>query len=170
MGFQEAADAFRGAIDAASSMYAEKLVSQQMIDDALAALNEASAAFANQAKPGLKDERVKVEKPAAASGLVYNGLAQTGVQASEGFVLSGAEGKDAGDYVATATLKDGFTWADGHRRPGRGDVVHREGQAGGNVRRARPFRPAPSLAWALRSRASWAARRRFPQPVTRRLP
>ncbi len=110
---QEAADAFRGAIDAASSMYAEKLVSQQMIDDALAALNEASAAFANQAKPGLKDERVKVEKPAAASGLVYNGLAQTGVQASEGFVLSGAEGKDAGDYVATATLKDGFTWADG---------------------------------------------------------
>ena len=56
---------------------------------------------------------MKVEKPAAASGLIYNGLAQTGVQASEGFVLSGAEGKDAGGYVATATLKDGFTWADG---------------------------------------------------------
>ena len=110
---QEAADAFRRAIDAASSMDAEKLVSQQMIDDALAALNEASATFANQVKPGLKDERVKVAKPSAASGLVYNGLAQTGVQASEGFVLSGAEGKDAGDYVATATLKDGFTWADG---------------------------------------------------------
>ena len=110
---QEAADAFRRAIDAAKSMDAEKLVSQQMIDDALAALNEASAAFSDQAKPGLKDERVKVEKPAAASGLIYNGLVQTGVQASEGFVLSGAEGKDAGDYVATATLKDGFTWADG---------------------------------------------------------
>ena len=50
--------------------------------------------------------------PTAATGLVYNGTEQTGVPAGEGYTLSGtAAATAAGTYTATATLKDGYSWA-----------------------------------------------------------
>ena len=56
----------------------------------------------------------QISVPAAASGLVYNGDAQVGVAAGEGYALSGAtSATNAGDYIATAILKDGYVWDDG---------------------------------------------------------
>lgn len=53
-----------------------------------------------------------VDAPEAASGLVYDGSEQAGVEAGEGYVLSGASAKHAGEYVAMATLEDGYAWSD----------------------------------------------------------
>ncbi|MBQ6102856.1 MAG: hypothetical protein IJL06_04205, partial [Kiritimatiellae bacterium] len=76
--------------------------------------------------------------PTAATGLVYNGAEQTGVPAGEGYTLSGTSAATAaGTYTATATLKDGYSWA---------------GQADGDVqvqwsiaRGANAWSPAPSI-------------------------
>ncbi|MBQ9727019.1 MAG: InlB B-repeat-containing protein, partial [Kiritimatiellae bacterium] len=57
----------------------------------------------------------KVVAPTAAEGLVYDGTEQTGVEAGQGYTLSGdAVGTDAGDYTATASLADAenTVWAD----------------------------------------------------------
>lgn len=44
----------------------------------------------------------------------YSGLEQTGVTEGEGYTLSGkASAKSAGTYSVTASLKDGYVWADG---------------------------------------------------------
>ncbi len=54
--------------------------------------------------------------PKAQTGLVYNGEVQEGVgvgQSWTGFTITGYAGKDAGEYTATATLKEGYTWTDG---------------------------------------------------------
>lgn len=52
--------------------------------------------------------------PRIIEGLVYNGLEQQGVTEGAGYTIEGAFAKDAGTYVATATLNDGCTkWADG---------------------------------------------------------
>ena len=59
-----------------------------------------------------------VAVPTAAEGLVYTGSEQTGVAAGAGYTLSGtAAATDAGTYVATATLEQGFAWADGTTDP-----------------------------------------------------
>ena len=55
----------------------------------------------------------KIEVPTAVSGLVYDGSAKTGVVESEGYLLSGNVATNAGSYAATATLEDGYVWADG---------------------------------------------------------
>ena len=55
------------------------------------------------------------EIPTAIAGLVYNGKEQTGVAAGANFTLTGNVATDAGDYTATATLADGYCWADGTR-------------------------------------------------------
>ena len=56
---------------------------------------------------------VKVDAPAGQS-LLYDGTEQTGVVAGEGYTLSGTVAATAaGDYTATATLKDGYAWSDG---------------------------------------------------------
>ena len=56
----------------------------------------------------------QVAKPSAQTGLVYTGVAQTGVAAGEGYSVSGtAAATNAGDYNATATLEDGYAWSDG---------------------------------------------------------
>ena len=50
--------------------------------------------------------------------LVYNGEAQTGVEAGKGYTLSGTtSATNAGTYKATATLDDGYTWSDGTTAP-----------------------------------------------------
>ena len=55
-----------------------------------------------------------IEKPLAASDLVYNGQEQTGVEQGEGYDLTGeASAVDAGTYTVLATPKDGYVWADG---------------------------------------------------------
>ena len=51
--------------------------------------------------------------PTAATGLVYDGTEKTGVAAGTGYTLSGTyAATNAGDYTATATLEEGYVWAD----------------------------------------------------------
>lgn len=57
-------------------------------------------------------ELVPVAKPTAASGLVYNGSAQTGVAAATGYTVSNGSGTAAGNYTATVTLAQGYCWTD----------------------------------------------------------
>ncbi len=59
------------------------------------------------------DQPVQVAVPAAKANLTYNGKTQTGVAASKAYTLVGATAKDAGTYTATATLNEGYEWADG---------------------------------------------------------
>ena len=57
--------------------------------------------------------KTKVAAPKAVAGLVYTGSEQTGVAEGEGYTLSGdAKATNAGDYTATATLAEGYVWAD----------------------------------------------------------
>ncbi|KQM10769.1 hypothetical protein AOA81_00860, partial [Methanomassiliicoccales archaeon RumEn M2] len=56
--------------------------------------------------------KTKVDIPVAVSGLVYNGLQQTGVVAATGYTLTGNTGTVAGSYSATATLYAGYIWSD----------------------------------------------------------
>ncbi|MBQ9002429.1 MAG: hypothetical protein IJ087_11295 [Eggerthellaceae bacterium] len=52
-----------------------------------------------------------VDQPVANANLVYNGQAQVGVPAAEGYTLSGAvSAKDAGSYTAKAKPKEGYAW------------------------------------------------------------
>lgn len=53
-----------------------------------------------------------VEVPTAETGLVYDGTEKTGVVAGTGYTLTGNTATDAGNYTATATLEDGYVWAD----------------------------------------------------------
>ena len=56
----------------------------------------------------------KIATPTAVTGLAENDEAQTGVLEGEGYTLSGqVTGKAAGNYTATATLAEGYVWADG---------------------------------------------------------
>ena len=55
----------------------------------------------------------KIEVPTAVSGLVYDGAVQIGVVEGVGYALVGNVATDAGSYTATATLEDGYVWADG---------------------------------------------------------
>lgn len=54
-----------------------------------------------------------IEAPVAATGLVYDGTAKTGVAKANGYEVSGNVATDAGSYVATVRLKPGYEWADG---------------------------------------------------------
>ena len=51
-----------------------------------------------------------VAVPAAATGLVYDGTAQTGVEAGTGYTLENNTGTNAGGYTAKLTLADGYKW------------------------------------------------------------
>ena len=53
-----------------------------------------------------------VDVPVAQTGLVYTGSELTGVVASTGYTLTGNVATDAGEYIATATLAEGYKWAD----------------------------------------------------------
>lgn len=55
----------------------------------------------------------KIEVPTAVSGLVYDGAAQIGVLEGVGYTLVGNVETNAGSHAATATLEDGYIWADG---------------------------------------------------------
>ena len=56
-----------------------------------------------------------VALPTAATGLVYNGEEQaSGIAENAGYTLTGElKGTDAKDYLAIATLNDGYVWSDG---------------------------------------------------------
>lgn len=60
---------------------------------------------------------IKVEPPIANTGLVYNGAAQTGVNAGEHYTLTGETAVDAGTHTAIATLDEGYFWSDGSPAP-----------------------------------------------------
>ena len=51
--------------------------------------------------------------PTGAAGLVYTGAAQVGVPEGVSYTVEGGSATDAGDHVATATLRSGYTWSDG---------------------------------------------------------
>ena len=55
--------------------------------------------------------------PTARDGLVFNFSEQTGVEAGEGYSLTGEKAMETGEHVATATLtdKDNTCWADGEQ-------------------------------------------------------
>ena len=60
-----------------------------------------------------EDIPVKAAMPTGKT-LIYNGKSQTGVDAGTGYKLSGtASATNAGSYQATATLEEGYIWADG---------------------------------------------------------
>lgn len=69
--------------------------------------------------PGiLQMEAMKADKPVAHEGLIYNGMMQTGITEGNAYTISGtAEASDAGNYTATATLKEGYKWSDGTNNP-----------------------------------------------------
>lgn len=58
-----------------------------------------------------------VAKPVANTGLKYNGTVQTGVEGSLYYTLSEDKATNAGNYTATATLKEGYAWADNTTEP-----------------------------------------------------
>lgn len=65
-----------------------------------------------------REAPVAVERPVAATGLVYTGAVQTGVSAGEGYTLSASpRATDAGEHVAIATLEAGHVWTDGSSAP-----------------------------------------------------
>ncbi|MDO4399492.1 MAG: MBG domain-containing protein [Coriobacteriia bacterium] len=53
--------------------------------------------------------------PSAAEGLVYEGIAQTGVAGSDQYTVEGGSATDAGSYTATVSLKDpiNYEWEGG---------------------------------------------------------
>lgn len=58
--------------------------------------------------------------PPAKTDLVYNGKIQIGIEEAEswiGYKVVGYTEKDAGDYIATATLDEGYIWTDGTTDP-----------------------------------------------------
>ena len=59
----------------------------------------------------------KIGEPSVARGLTYSGREQVGVPAGEGYEVSGGAAAAAGDYEATATLRDGYAWPDGTTAP-----------------------------------------------------
>lgn len=59
-----------------------------------------------------------IEKPVAATGLVYNGAEQMGVPGGEGYsVTLQGSATEPGNYTALVTLKDGYVWSDGTTAP-----------------------------------------------------
>ena len=58
-------------------------------------------------------ELTPVAKPSAVTGLSYNGSEQVGVLEGVGYTITGHKATAAGTYTATATLKEGYKWADG---------------------------------------------------------
>ena len=61
------------------------------------------------------DKSNSVDLPTANDALVYSGKSQIGFQGfSDAYTLSGTvSATDAGDYEATASLKNGYVWSDG---------------------------------------------------------
>lgn len=58
-----------------------------------------------------------VDKPTAATGLVYNGKEQVGVKDGEGYDLVSSRATNVGTYTTIATLKKGYVWSDGTTDP-----------------------------------------------------
>ncbi|MBP6685583.1 MAG: hypothetical protein KA158_09185, partial [Leucobacter sp.] len=61
---------------------------------------------------------VAVARPAAATGLTYDGTEQSGVPAGDGYTLSARPtATAAGTYLARATLLEGYVWENGSTAP-----------------------------------------------------
>lgn len=56
---------------------------------------------------------VAVPIPSPVVGLKYNGVQQTGVSSGTGYTIFGNVATDAGTYIATLILDDGYSWPDG---------------------------------------------------------
>ena len=94
-------------------------VSYAYDDDTKATLGETALTLSDRAYADPAPAAVtQVAVPTAASGLVYDGTEQAGVEAGEGYELAGDfRATNAGDYTATATLQNGYEWADGTTEP-----------------------------------------------------
>lgn len=61
---------------------------------------------------------LQTAKPAAVTGLTYNGQNQTGVKAGTGYNLAGTyTAKNVGSYKAKVLLAEGYEWSDGTTDP-----------------------------------------------------
>ena len=66
------------------------------------------------AAPATRMSIVEIAVPTAATGLIYDGTAKTGVATGTGYTLSGdVSATAAGNYTATATLESGYAWVGG---------------------------------------------------------
>ena len=65
----------------------------------------------------LNGEKAKIDVPQAIGWLIYDGKAKTGVKGSVDCLITGNVATNAGNYVARATLRPGFVWADGTTDP-----------------------------------------------------
>ena len=54
-----------------------------------------------------------IEEPTVKENLVYTGNPITGISEGTGYKIEGNVGTNAGDYIATATLFNGYKWSDG---------------------------------------------------------
>lgn len=110
---QATMDNFTAAIASAQAVASNEKATQAQVDEALSVLNTAKEAFTAQVKQGTKANVTKVAKPSAATGLQYNGKAQTGVAAANGYTVTAGSATDAGTYTAVAKLNNGYVWSDG---------------------------------------------------------
>ena len=76
---------------------------------------ETSSGSGTASKPESSSKPVAVTPPVARSGLVFNDRVQVGVPSGAGYVVSSGSARDAGSYVATVKLRDGFVWSDGSK-------------------------------------------------------
>lgn len=65
----------------------------------------------------VEPEAKPVDKPVAASGLVYNGTEQVGVPEGVGYDLASGKATSAGAHKSVATLREGYAWSDGSTAP-----------------------------------------------------
>ena len=77
----------------------------------------AVTAFAAMGADDSSAEGGTVAIPTAKEGLKYNSTEQTGVAEGEGYTLTDNKATNAGNYTATATLKDGYVWSDNSTGP-----------------------------------------------------
>ena len=55
----------------------------------------------------------KINVPLAKENLICDDTEQIGVEEGEGYTITGNSATEAGTYIATASLKDGYVWSDG---------------------------------------------------------
>ena len=95
----------------AATLNENVITSKEPVEDSIA-----DGCYAVQQEDGtyIIKPLTKIDIPAAAEGLVYNGEEQTGVEEGEGYTLSDVTAAvDAGEYKAVAKLETGYTWSDG---------------------------------------------------------
>lgn len=86
------------------------------VQSGLTATYDSATGYVQVGEGGEPGEDTVIAVPTAASNLVYDGTEKTGVEAGEGYTLTGtAAAMNAGEYTATATLEEGYVWEGGSK-------------------------------------------------------